>query len=97
VYVPEPARGVLPQLQDELELPPSIAVVPAGQMPSPEMGANPADEMKGVYPPRPPSFAIRIGAAVRRKPFSRKEKQKWVIRGRKIKAKGNNRRSPSLV
>ena len=74
-----------------------IAVVPAGQMPSPEMGANPADEMKGVYPRRPPSFAIRIGAAVRRKPFSRKEKQKWVIRGRKIKAKGNNRKRPSVV
>ena len=44
VYVSERARGVLPQLQDGRKLPPSIAVVPAGQMPSPEMGGNPTDE-----------------------------------------------------
>ena len=38
-----------------------------------------------------------IRTHVRRKPFSSKEKQIWVIRGRKIKAKGNNRRRPALV
>jgi hypothetical protein len=38
-----------------------------------------------------------MGAAVRRKPLSRKEKEKWVTRGRKIKAKGNIRKRLSLV
>jgi hypothetical protein len=29
--------------------------------------------------------------------FSRKEKQKWAIRGKKIKAKRNNGKRPSLI
>ena len=34
---------------------------------------------------------------VRRKSFSNKEKQIWVIRGKKTKAKGNNRKRASLL
>ena len=36
-------------------------------------------------------------ATVRRKSFSSKEKQIWVIRGKKIRAKGKNRKRPSLI
>ncbi len=38
-----------------------------------------------------------FAATVLRKSFSSKEKQIWVIRGKKIKAKGNNRKRPTLV
>ena len=37
------------------------------------------------------------GAAFRRNSFSMKEKQIWVIRGRKTKGEGNNRRRPGSV
>jgi hypothetical protein len=40
---------------------------------------------------------MRSFATVWRKSFSRKEKQIWVIREKKIKAKGNNRKRPSLI
>jgi len=42
---------------------------------------------------RRPAFA----ATVLRKSLSSKEKQIWVIRGKKIKARGNNRKRPTLV
>jgi len=38
-----------------------------------------------------------FAATVRRKSFSSKEKQIWVIKGKKIKAKGTNRKRPSLI
>ena len=38
-----------------------------------------------------------FGATVWRKSFSSKEKQIWVIREKRIKAKGNNRKRPSLI
>jgi hypothetical protein len=38
-----------------------------------------------------------VGATVRRKSFSNKEKQIWVIREKKIRAKGNNRKRPCLI
>ena len=38
-----------------------------------------------------------FAATVRRKSFSSKEKQIWLIRGKKTKAKGKNRKRPSLV
>ena len=38
-----------------------------------------------------------FAATVRRHSFTRKEKQVWVIRGKKIKAKRNNRKRPSLT
>ena len=38
-----------------------------------------------------------FGATVRRKSISSKEKQIWVIREKRIKAKGNNRKRPSLI
>ena len=34
---------------------------------------------------------------VRRKSFSNKEKQIWLIREKRIKAKGNNRKKPSVI
>ena len=34
---------------------------------------------------------------VRHNSLSTREKQIWVIRGKKTKAKGNNRKSPSLI
>ncbi len=37
------------------------------------------------------------GQLEKNKSFSSKEKQKWVIRGKKTKAKGNNRKRPSAV
>ena len=40
---------------------------------------------------------MRSFATVRRNSFSRKEKQIWVIRGKKTKAKGNNRKRPRLI
>ena len=39
----------------------------------------------------------RSNAAVRRKSFSRKEKEIWVIKEKKIGAKGNNKKRPSLI
>jgi len=36
-------------------------------------------------------------ATVRRKSFSSKEKKIWVIREKKIRAKGTNRKRPSLI
>jgi len=38
-----------------------------------------------------------FAATVQRKSFSSKEEEIWVIRGKKIKAKGNNRKRPSLT
>jgi len=38
-----------------------------------------------------------FAATVRRKSFSSKEKQKWLIREKKTKAKGKNRKRPSLI
>jgi hypothetical protein len=44
-------------------------------------------------------FTITRGfaATVRHNSLSNKEKQIWVIRGKKTKAKGNNRKRPSLI
>jgi len=38
-----------------------------------------------------------FGAKDRRESFSSKEKQIWVIREKRIKAEGNNRKRPILV
>jgi hypothetical protein len=38
-----------------------------------------------------------FAARVRHNSLSNKEKQIWVIRGKKTKAKGNNRKRPSLI
>jgi len=38
-----------------------------------------------------------FAATVRHNSLSNKEKQLWVTRGKKTKAKGNNRKRPSLL
>jgi hypothetical protein len=38
-----------------------------------------------------------FGPTVRRNSFSRKERQKWVTKGKKTRAKGNNGKRPSLI
>ena len=51
-----------------------------------------SDVLSGRNTPR------RVSAAtVRRKPFPSKEKQIWVIRERRIKARKNNRKRPTLL
>jgi hypothetical protein len=63
--------------------------------------SNPADEIAEVFLDEAPAnlYGRRRGfaARLRRNSFSSKEKQIWVIRGKKIKAKRNNRKRPNLL
>ena len=64
---------------------------------------NPADEIAEVFLDEVPGMVEAFGpktgfaATVRHNSLSNKEKQLWVIRGKKTKAKGNNRKRPSLI
>ena len=64
--------------------------------------SNPADEIAEVFLDEVlgmvEAYRTRgFDAKVLHNSLSNKEKQIWVIRGKKTKAKGNNRKRPSLI
>jgi hypothetical protein len=64
--------------------------------------SNPADEIAEVFLDEVlgmvEAYRTRgFDATVLHNSLSNKEKQIWVIRGKKTKAKGNNRKRPSLI
>jgi hypothetical protein len=65
-------------------------------MPSPERGANHADEIKGVYPRRLPSSALRIGAGNPAQAIFKKGGTEMGDKGKKDKGKREQQKKAQL-